>query len=68
MGATWFWNQHRNLLELVHEFNIPYFKQHTQGISLLKPCRLYHRKIEISEAEEPSFRIERNQSTNRNSS
>jgi monoamine oxidase len=30
MGATWF-KEHTNLLALVHEFNIPYFRQHTQG-------------------------------------
>lgn len=59
MGATWFGNQHRNLLALVHEFNIPYFRQHTQGISLFETMSFVPpQKFEISEAEEPSFRIE----------
>ncbi len=59
MGATWFGNQHRNLLELVHEFGIPYFRQHTQGISLFETMSFVPpQKFEISAAEEPSFRIE----------
>jgi hypothetical protein len=49
------WNQHRNLLELFT--NIPLFSNSILKVfPYLKPCRLYHRKIEISEAEEPSFR------------
>jgi monoamine oxidase len=56
MGATWFWNQHRNLLALVHEFNIPYFKQHTQGISLFEDvvCTTA-KKFEISEQKNLRF-------------
>ncbi|WP_432222459.1 flavin monoamine oxidase family protein [Flavobacterium sp. TMP13] len=58
MGATWFSKPHQNLIALLEEFNIPYFKQHTQGISLFETMSFVPpQKFEISDAEEPSYRI-----------
>jgi monoamine oxidase len=36
MGATWFGKQHPTLTALLDELGIPYFKQHTKGISLFE--------------------------------
>ncbi len=36
MGATWFGEEHVNLLQLLSELNISYFEQHTEGISLFE--------------------------------
>ncbi|SHL52028.1 flavin monoamine oxidase family protein [Flavobacterium xanthum] len=59
MGATWFGNQHSQLLEVLRSLEIPYFKQHTQGISLFETMSFVPpQKFEISDSEEPSFRIE----------
>lgn len=59
MGATWFGNQHSHLLEVLRSLEIPYFKQHTQGISLFETMSFVPpQKFEISDSEEPSFRIE----------
>ena len=58
MGATWFSNPHQNLIALLDEFQIPYFKQHTQGISLFETMSFVPpQKFEVSDAEETSFRI-----------
>lgn len=58
MGATWFGNQHSHLLEVLRALEIPYFKQHTQGISLFETMSFVPpQKFEISDSEEPSFRI-----------
>jgi monoamine oxidase len=58
MGATWFGNQHRNLLEVLQTLELPYFRQHTQGISLFETMSFVPpQKFEISDSEEPSFRI-----------
>ena len=59
MGATWFGNQHYHLLEVLDSLELPYFKQHTQGISLFETMSFVPpQKFEISDSEEPSFRIE----------
>ena len=59
MGATWFSNPHQHLMDLLSELNIPYFKQHTQGISLFETMSFVPpQKFEISDAEESSYRIE----------
>lgn len=59
MGATWFSNQHTHLVALLQELQIPYFRQHTKGISLFETMSFVPpQKFEISDAEEPSFRIE----------
>lgn len=59
MGATWFGNQHSHLMEVLRSLEIPYFKQHTQGISLFETMSFVPpQKFEISDSEEPSFRIE----------
>lgn len=58
MGATWFGNQHRHLKELLERLQVPHFKQHTQGISLFETMSFVPpQKFEISDSEEPSFRI-----------
>lgn len=58
MGATWFGNQHRNLVEVLQTLELPYFRQHTQGISLFETMSFVPpQKFEISDSEEPSFRI-----------
>lgn len=36
MGATWFGEEHLNLIQLLTELNIGYFEQHTEGISLFE--------------------------------
>jgi monoamine oxidase len=59
MGATWFGNQHYNLKKVLHTLEIPFFKQHTQGISLFETMSFVPpQKFEIPDTEEPSFRIE----------
>ncbi|MFV8321623.1 flavin monoamine oxidase family protein [Flavobacterium sp. LS2R12] len=59
MGATWFGNQHRHLLEVLQTLELPYFRQHTKGISLFETMSFVPpQKFEISDSEEPSFRIE----------
>ena len=58
MGATWFGNQHQHLLEVLHTLEIQYFRQHTHGISLFETMSFVPpQKFEISDSEEPSFRI-----------
>jgi len=58
MGATWFSNPHQNLIALLDEFKIAYFKQHTQGISFFETMSFVPpQKFEISDTEESSYRI-----------
>jgi monoamine oxidase len=57
MGATWFSKPHQHLIALLDELNIEYFKQHTQGISFFETMSFVPQKFEISDAEEPSYRI-----------
>jgi monoamine oxidase len=59
MGATWFSKLHPHLFQLLDELELSYFIQHTQGISLFETMSFVPpQKFEISEFEEPSFRIE----------
>jgi monoamine oxidase len=58
MGATWFGNQHCHIFDLLNTLQIPYFRQHTQGISLFETMSFVPpQKFEIADSEEPSFRI-----------
>lgn len=58
MGATWFSKLHPHLFQLLEELELGYFKQHTQGISLFETMSFVPpQKFEISEFEEPSYRI-----------
>ncbi|PKH66545.1 hypothetical protein CXF59_11430 [Flavobacterium sp. ALD4] len=58
MGATWFSKPHQHLIALLNELKIAYFKQHTQGISFFETMSFVPpQKFEISDAEEPSYRI-----------
>ncbi|SHM79076.1 flavin monoamine oxidase family protein [Flavobacterium xinjiangense] len=58
MGATWFGNQHRHILEVLYTLELPYFRQHTQGVSLFETMSFVPpQKFEIADSEEPSFRI-----------
>jgi monoamine oxidase len=43
MGATWFGKQHPTLLS--DKLEIPYFKQHTKGISLFETMSCSSSKI-----------------------
>lgn len=36
MGATWFSKEHKNLIQLLAELNVGYFKQHSEGIALFE--------------------------------
>ena len=36
MGATWFGEEHLNLIQLLLELNVGFFEQHTEGISLFE--------------------------------
>ena len=59
MGATWFSKQHPTLISLLENLEIPYFKQHTKGISLFETMSFVPpQKFEIPDSEEPSFRIQ----------
>jgi monoamine oxidase len=58
MGATWFSHQHPNLIALLEELNLPYFKQHTSGISFFETMSFVPpQKFEIPDSDIPSFRI-----------
>jgi monoamine oxidase len=59
MGATWFSQQHPNLIALLEELKLPYFKQHTSGISLFETMSFVPpQKFEIPESDATSYRIE----------
>jgi monoamine oxidase len=59
MGATWFGKQHPTLLSVLDSLGLPYFRQHTKGISLFETMSFVPpQKFEIPDAEEPSYRIE----------
>ncbi|MBW4359130.1 flavin monoamine oxidase family protein [Flavobacterium taihuense] len=59
MGATWFSQQHPSLLALLDELELPYFKQHTSGISLFETMSFVPpQKFEIPETEAVSYRLE----------
>ena len=59
MGATWFGKQHPTLLSFLDSLGLPYFRQHTKGISLFETMSFVPpQKFEIPDAEEPSYRIE----------
>ncbi len=58
MGATWFGQQHHNLLSFIHELGIDFFKQHDEGIALFEtmsfePPQQYY----VPEAATPVYRI-----------
>ena len=56
MGATWFGKQHPNLLSFLDSLGLPYFRQHTKGISLFETMSFVPpQKFEIPDAEEPSY-------------
>ena len=58
MGATWFNNGHKNLLELLEELELTYFKQHHEGESTLVYNTMQEPHIfETNPNDEPSFRI-----------
>ena len=58
MGGTWFSKPHHHFIGLLDQFNIPHFKQYTQGVSLFETMSFVPpQKFEISDSEESSFRI-----------
>lgn len=59
MGGTWFGKQHQNLLALIKELELSYFKQHTSGISLFETMSFVPpQKFEIPDSDEASYRLE----------
>lgn len=59
MGATWFSQQHPDLLALIKELELSYFKQYTSGISLFETMSFVPpQKFEIPETEAASYRLE----------
>jgi monoamine oxidase len=57
MGATWFSKPHQHLIALLDELNIEYFSN-TPKASLFETMSFVPpQKFEISDAEEPSYRI-----------
>lgn len=59
MGATWFSHQHPNLIALLDELEIPFFKQYSNGISLFETMSFVPpQKFEIPQSDPSSFRIE----------
>jgi monoamine oxidase len=55
--VPWFSKPHQHLIALLDELNIEYFKQHTQGSFFETMSFVPPQKFEISDAEEPSYRI-----------
>lgn len=63
MGATWFGNQHTNLITLLDELKIPYFEQYMKGTAFFEAFSTAPpQPIKIPQ-DSPSFRIEGGTST-----
>jgi monoamine oxidase len=58
LGATWFADYHHHLIDLLHELQIGYFPQHTEGVSLFQ-TRSYEppQKFYIPPSDGVSYRI-----------
>ncbi|MGL5111539.1 MAG: flavin monoamine oxidase family protein, partial [Flavobacterium sp.] len=58
MGATWFNEDHQDVIALLEELNITYTKQYTKGISFFETSNFEEpQHFTIPENENPSFRI-----------
>lgn len=58
LGATWFNNTHKNVIGLLDELELPYFKQYQKGESTLVFNTLHEPHLfEVNPSEEPSYRI-----------
>lgn len=58
LGATWFSDQHPNLLGLIHELQLEKFTQFSKGMSLFETKSFEPpQKFFVPEAEEPSYRL-----------
>jgi monoamine oxidase len=58
MGATWFGNQHQNLVQFLAALKIPHFNQATQGITLFETMSFVPpQQFTIPASEEPYFRL-----------
>ena len=58
MGATWFHNQHRHLLSLLNELELPYYEQYMEGTTFFQQNRnAPPEQINIPQGE-TSYRLE----------
>ena len=58
MGATWFGNQHQNLIQFLNEIGITYFKQHDEGIALFETMSFEApQQYYVPAAEAPVYRV-----------
>ena len=58
MGATWFGEQHQELLMLLEELNLSVFKQFIEGITLFEPLSTVPaQQIQLPPNSQPSYRI-----------
>jgi len=57
MGATWFGNQHKNLIALLKELGINYFEQHMDGIAFFQPLSTSPAESIQIPNQPPSYRI-----------
>lgn len=58
MGATWFGNQHINLIKLVDELNISYFEQYMKGTAFFEAFSTAPPQAIQIPPDNPSYRIE----------
>ncbi|WP_435262076.1 flavin monoamine oxidase family protein [Tenacibaculum sp. nBUS_03] len=57
MGATWFGNQHKNLIQLLKELDIKYFEQYMQGSAFFQPFSTSPATSIPIPQQAPSYRI-----------
>ncbi len=57
MGATWFGNQHQNLIALLEELNINYFEQYMEGTVFFQPFSTSPAQSIQIPSQPPSYRI-----------
>jgi monoamine oxidase len=58
MGATWFGNQHTNLIKLLDELNISYFEQYMKGTAFFEAFSTAPPQTIQIPQDSPSYRIE----------
>lgn len=57
MGATWFGNQHQNLIALLEELGINYFEQYMDGTAFFQPSSISPPQSIQIPSQSPSYRI-----------
>jgi len=63
MGATWFGNQHTNLLALLNELELPYFEQYMKGTAFFEAFSAAPPQPVQIPTDTPSYRIKGGTST-----